>query len=134
MRFPEPGQLPTVVAKESSKPPVKSDLDIIMASQVKQKDEAGAEKTLETLVATYNTQEDWDQISSIALTTKGMRDIDYVYMGRLIVLQAGKVKSSDATPPFRSPSFLTDFPVLADQTSGRMVRSGMTFDICASAV
>ncbi|MBA2588633.1 MAG: hypothetical protein H0U98_08420 [Alphaproteobacteria bacterium] len=84
-------------AVAAGKQPVKSDLDIIMASQVKQKDEAGAEKTLETLVATYNTQEDWDQISSIALTTKGMRDIDYVYMGRLIQLQAGKVKSSDAT-------------------------------------
>jgi hypothetical protein len=81
----------------AGRPPVKGDLDIIMASQVKQKDEAGAERTLETLVATYNTQEDWDQISSIALTTKGMRDIDYVYMGRLIQLQAGKVKSSDAT-------------------------------------
>lgn len=84
-------------ATAAGKPPARGDLDIIMASQVKAKDEAGAEKTLETLVANYNQQEDWDQLSSVALTTKGMRDIDYVYMGRLILLQAGKVKPSDAT-------------------------------------
>ena len=84
-------------AVAAGKPPAKSDLDIIMASQVKQKDEAGAERTLEQLVATYGMQEDWDQLSSVALTTKGMRDLDYVYMGRLIQLQAGKVKASDAT-------------------------------------
>ena len=84
-------------ATAAGKAPARSDLDIIMASQVKQKDEAGAERTLETLVATYGMQEDWDQLSSVALTTKGMRDLDYVYMGRLIVLQAGKVKTADAT-------------------------------------
>ena len=83
-------------AAAAGKKPKRSALDIIMASQVKQKDEAGDERTLETLVATYGMQEDWDQLSSVALTTKGMRDIDYVYMGRLIVLQAGKVKPTDA--------------------------------------
>ena len=46
---------------------------------------------------TYNMQEDWDNLSGVALTSKGMRDIDYVYMGRLILLQAGKVKASDAS-------------------------------------
>ena len=58
-----------------------------MPPQVKQKDEAGAEKTLESLVANYNTPDDWNQIMGVALTTKGMRDIDYVYMGRLMFLQ-----------------------------------------------
>lgn len=77
--------------------PGRNDLDIILASQVKQKDEPGAEKTLETLVANYNMPDDWNQIMGVALTTKGMRDVDYVYMGRLMFLQGAKITSSDAS-------------------------------------
>jgi len=80
----------------NQKPP-RTDLDIILASQVKQKDEVGAEKTLETLVANYNMPDDWNQIMGVALTTKGMRDVDYVYMGRLMFLQGGKVSPTDAS-------------------------------------
>ena len=75
-------------ATAAGKKPTRNDLDVVMAAQVKQKDEAGAEKTLETLVANYNDPDDWNQIIGVALTTKGMRDIDYVYMGRLMLLQA----------------------------------------------
>ena len=57
----------------------------------------GAEKTLETLVANYNMPDDWNQIMGVALTTKGMRDIDYVYMGRLMFLQNAKITPSDAS-------------------------------------
>jgi len=77
--------------------PGRDDLDIILAAQVKQKDEAGAEKTLETLVANYNNPDDWNQIMGVALTTKGMRDVDYVYMGRLMFLQNAKITPSDAS-------------------------------------
>jgi hypothetical protein len=80
----------------NQKPP-RNDLDVILASQVKQKDEVGAEKTLETLVANYNMPDDWNQIMGVALTTKGMRDVDYVYMGRLMFLQGGKITPSDAS-------------------------------------
>jgi len=84
-------------ATAAGQKPSRNDLDIILATQVKQKDEAGAEKTLETLVATYNMPEDWNQIMGVALTTRGMRDIDYIYMGRLMFLQSGKITPSDAT-------------------------------------
>jgi len=77
--------------------PQRQDLDIILASQVKQKDEAGAEKTLEQLVANYNMPDDWNQIMGVALTTRGMRDVDYVYMGRLMFLQGGKLRPEDAS-------------------------------------
>jgi hypothetical protein len=77
--------------------PARNDLDIVMSAEVKQKDEAGAEKTLEQLVANYNTPEDWGQMMGVALTTKGMRDIDYVYMGRLMFLQNAKLSPSDAS-------------------------------------
>ena len=84
-------------AKAAGKPPAKSDLNNIKNAQVNKKDEAGAEATLETIVATYGEQQDWDELSRVALTAKQMRDIDYVYMGRLIVAQSGKVKPEDAT-------------------------------------
>jgi hypothetical protein len=84
-------------ANAAGRAPERNDLDVVLAAQVKQKDEAGAEKTLEMLVADYGQPEDWAQINGVALTTKGMRDIDYVYMGRLMFLQAGKVNPSDAS-------------------------------------
>jgi hypothetical protein len=83
-------------ATAAGKKPERNDLDVVLAAQVKQKDEAGAEKTLETLVANYNAPEDWDQIMGVALTGKGMRDIDYIYMGRLMLARGGKVSQADA--------------------------------------
>lgn len=85
-------------ATAAGQKPQRNDLDIILATQVKQKDEAGAEKTLETLVANYNMPDDWSQLMAVSLTTKGMRDIDYVYMGRLMFLQSGgKIRPEDAS-------------------------------------
>ncbi len=85
-------------ATAAGQKPQRNDLDVILAAQVKQKDEAGAEKTLEQLVANYNMPEDWNQLMAVSLTTKGMRDIDYVYMGRLMFLQSGgKIRPEDAS-------------------------------------
>ena len=41
--------------------------------------------------------DDWNQMMGVALTTKGMRDIDYVYMGRLMFLQSAKISRRDAS-------------------------------------
>jgi lipopolysaccharide biosynthesis regulator YciM len=84
-------------ATAAGQKPAVSDLQIIMNAQVKQNDQAGAEKTLETLVANYGQPQDWNQIMAVALTTKGMRDIDYIYMGRLMFLQGGTVTPTDAS-------------------------------------
>lgn len=78
------------------KPP-RNALSIILSVQAKEKDEVNAEKTLETLVANYGDPEDWKQLMGVALTTKGMRDIDYIYMGRLMQQQGGQISQSDAT-------------------------------------
>jgi hypothetical protein len=83
-------------ATAAGKTPERNDLDIVLAAQVKQKDEAGAEKTLETLVADFGQPDDWSQLMGVALTGKGMRDIDYVYMGRLMLLRGGQINQSDA--------------------------------------
>jgi hypothetical protein len=84
-------------ANASGQKPALGDLQIIMNAQVKQNDQAGAEKTLEALVANYGQAQDWNQLMAVALTTKGMRDIDYIYMGRLMFLQGGTVSPTDAS-------------------------------------
>jgi hypothetical protein len=84
-------------ATAAGQKPARNDLDIVLAGQVKQKDEPGAEKTLEALVANYNQPDDWGQLMGVSLTTKGMRDIDYIYMGRLMFLQGGKMRPEDAS-------------------------------------
>jgi hypothetical protein len=84
-------------ATAAGQKPDRNDLEVVLAAQVKQKDEAGAEKSLEALVANFNQPEDWNQIMAVALTTKGMRDVDYVYMGRLMILQGGKLSPADAS-------------------------------------
>lgn len=66
--------------------PNRNDLDVVMNVEVKAKDEEGAEKTLEQLVKYYNTPEDWKQIISISFGSKGIRDIDALYLGRLMFL------------------------------------------------
>jgi hypothetical protein len=83
-------------ATAAGKKPDRDDLDIILGAQVKQKDEAGAEKTLETLVANYNMPDDWNQIMGVTLTGKGMRDLDYIYMGRLMLARGGQISQADA--------------------------------------
>lgn len=83
-------------AKAAGTKPARNDLDIIMSSQVKQKDEAGAEATLEMLVQNYGENEDWGQLLGVTLGTKGMREIDYVYVGRLAQLLGLKMSAQDA--------------------------------------
>jgi hypothetical protein len=83
-------------AKAAGRTPARNDLDIIMSSQVKQKDEAGAENTLEMLVQYYNMPEDWGQILGVTLGTKGMSETDYIYVGRLMLVSGAKFSATDA--------------------------------------
>ena len=82
-------------AKAAGKLPVRTDFEIIMSSQVQQKNQAGAEQTLEQMVATFNDPKDWAQMLSVSLGIKGMRDIDYVYLGRLMFATGANVPATD---------------------------------------
>ena len=82
-------------AKAAGKLPVRTDFEIIMSSQVQQKNQAAAEQTLEQLVATFNDPKDWAQMLSVSLGIKGMRDIDYVYLGRLMFATNANVPATD---------------------------------------
>jgi tetratricopeptide (TPR) repeat protein len=68
-----------------------------MSAQVKAKDDAGAEATLEQLVADYNDPEDWKQLISVSYGQKGIRDIDALYLGRLMFLLEPTPPANDAS-------------------------------------
>jgi hypothetical protein len=83
-------------ATAAGKKPSLNDLQILRNAQVAQNDQAGAEKTLELQVANYDKPQDWNLIMSVAMTTKGMRELDYIYLGRLMLLQGRPISASDA--------------------------------------
>jgi hypothetical protein len=82
-------------AKAAGKLPARSDYEIVMSAQVQQKNQAAAEQTLEQMVATFNDPKDWAQMLSVSLGIKGMRDIDYVYLGRLMFATGANVPATD---------------------------------------
>ena len=87
--------------------PDRNSLEMLMTDQVGAKDEAGAEKTLELLVANYNDPNDWTQMIDIAFGTKGLRDIDGVWLGRLLFATGATVSPQDATMVGQTASHLT---------------------------
>ncbi len=84
-------------AKAAGKAPDRGAMQIILNSQAGQKNEAGAEATLEQLATSYGDPQDWGQMIDIALGTKGLRDIDALYMNRLRFMSGATAKEDDYT-------------------------------------
>ncbi|HEX4371236.1 MAG TPA: hypothetical protein VH019_07795 [Rhizomicrobium sp.] len=82
------------VATAAGKTPARDTLQNLLDVQVAQKDEAGAEKTLEQLVAGYNDPKDWTQMIDVTITSKGIRDTDIIWLGRLL-FQVGATASAE---------------------------------------
>ncbi|MEY4966497.1 MAG: hypothetical protein RL274_2080 [Pseudomonadota bacterium] len=82
-------------AKSAGKLPQRTDFEITMSAQVQQKNQAAAEQTLEQMVATYNDPKDWAQFLGVSLGVKGMRDIDYIYLGRLMFATKAPMQPND---------------------------------------
>lgn len=70
----------------AGKKPGRATLQNMLDIEVAQKDEAAAEKTLETLCADYNDPKDWSQLIDVALSSKGLRDVEAIWLGRLAFL------------------------------------------------
>ena len=81
-------------ATAAGKTPARDTLQNLLDIQVAQKDEAGAEKTLEQLVAGYNDPKDWTQMIDVTITSKGIRDTDIIWLGRLL-FQVGATASPE---------------------------------------
>lgn len=83
-------------ATAAGKPPGKDVVTMLMNSQIKAKDEAGAEKTLEQSLLWFNDPKDWEQMIDVTMSTRGIRDIDAVMLGRLLFLCGAQVSKEDA--------------------------------------
>ena len=82
--------------KAAGKVTSRETLQNLLDVQVAQKDETGAETTLEQLVAEYNDPKDWTQMIDVAISSKGIRDLEVVWLGRLIFLVGATPSSQDA--------------------------------------
>jgi hypothetical protein len=71
-------------------------LQMLMLSQIKAKDEAGAEKTMVQSVLYFNDKNDWKQIIDVTMSTPGIRDIDAVWLGRLLMRCGADVSKENA--------------------------------------
>ena len=95
--------------KAAGKAPSRETLQNLLDVQVAQKDEAGAETTLEQLVAGYNDPKDWTQMIDVALSSKGLRDVEVVWLGRLIFLSGATPSQQDVNLFGSTASHLTFF-------------------------
>ena len=93
--------------KAAGKPSSRETLQNMLDVQVAQKDEAGAETTLEQLVAQYNDPKDWTQMIDVAISSKGIRDVEVVWLGRLIFLANATPSQQDVNLFGATASHLT---------------------------
>ena len=80
--------------KKAGRVPDHNALMVVMSADAGLKDEAGAESTLEELVLDYNQPEDWAQMIDIAFGTEGLRDVDAIWLGRLLFLTGAPVSQN----------------------------------------
>jgi tetratricopeptide (TPR) repeat protein len=95
--------------KAAGKKSDRATLQIMLDIQVAMKDEAGAERTLEQLVAQFNDPADWTQMIDVALSSKGLRDVEVVWLGRLIFLSGATPSKQDGDLFGSTASHLTFF-------------------------
>jgi hypothetical protein len=87
-------EIDTAIA--AGRKPPRDVLDMKLNSQIKAKDNAGAERTLEEALAIYNDPKDWEQMYNVAISTPGIRDIDAVMVGRLNFASGNPVSKDNA--------------------------------------
>ena len=106
--------------KAAGKPSSRDTLQNLLDVQVAQKDEAGAETTLEQLVAQFNDPKDWTQMIDVAITSKGIRDVDLIWLGRLLFLVGATPSAQDSNLFGSTASHLTFFgdALVAQQHGG----------------
>ena len=95
--------------KAAGKPVDRQTLQMMLDIKVAQKDEAGAELILEQLVAAYNDPADWTQMIDVAISSKGIRDVEVIWLGRLLFASGAKPSQQDVDLFGSNASRLTFF-------------------------
>jgi len=96
-------------AKKANKLPDKNSLLVLMSADVGLKDEAGAEAVLEETVADFNDPNDWAQLIDVAITSDGIRDVEAIWLGRLLYLTNAPASKQDMDMVGTIASHLTFF-------------------------
>jgi len=78
------------------KAPSRDALEMLMAAQFKNNNEAAAAKTMVQSILYYNDKKDWEQIIDVTMSTNGVRDIDAVMLGRLLFVCGANVSKENA--------------------------------------
>ena len=82
--------------KKAGRVPDRNTLQMLLAAQSALKDEAGMADTLEEQAADYNDPADWAEIIDITFGTKGLRDQDAIWLGRLMYVVGARVAPANA--------------------------------------
>ena len=69
-------------AKAAGQTPDENMMKIVMNGALEQKDSAGVQTSLENLAMQYNQADSWGKLADLALGTKGIRDLDELYILR----------------------------------------------------
>ena len=69
-------------AKAAGQTPDENMMKIVMNGALQQKDSAGVQTSLENLAQQYNQSDSWGKLADLVLNTKGMQDIDELYLLR----------------------------------------------------
>ena len=105
--------------------------EVVFGSQVKQKKNADALKTLELLVTNFSDPGDWSQLIDASFASKGMKDIDALFFYRLRI--ATKATSSgDDYSVYATLALQIGYPAEAEAAlqagigAGKLSNSGKT--------
>lgn len=82
------------LAKAAGKQPEQAALEIVMSASAKQNNQQGAEQMLEELALNYNDPDNWGKLIEVAYGTKGLGDLNTLYLARLRY-RAGAMKDAD---------------------------------------
>ena len=75
--------------------PDRAALQAMLNINVADKDEAAAEETLEKIVANFGDPKDWSQLIDVAISTKGLRDVELIWLGRLMFVTGSTPSAQD---------------------------------------
>lgn len=83
--------------KAAGNPPNENALKIVENAEAAQNNTGALQGTLENLAMTYNQPDTWNKLITLALQTKGIKDIDELYLLRLKTLLPSTMVTEDYT-------------------------------------
>jgi tetratricopeptide (TPR) repeat protein len=120
-----------IAATPAGTVPRQTAYEVVFGSQVKEKKDADALKTLELLVTNFSDPGDWSQLIDASFASKGMKDIDAMFFYRLRMATKA-TSSSDDYSVFAALALQIGYPAEAEAAlqagiaAGKLSNSGKT--------